>query len=93
MCKNNNFMFKVDYTTIPEYFIDKNNDKIIACQVDITIKWLLIDKLRQSDQKMKFLKRLEVEGFLITINEKDYKVFKSFEWLKKLYYKNLKYNL
>jgi hypothetical protein len=86
-------MFEVNYTSIPEYFIQKNDHKIILYKQQISIKWFLINKLKNCPNKTKLMTKMANEGILITIDGKTERVWNSFKWLKKLYYDNLRDNL
>jgi len=82
-------MIKLEYKEVPKKF--KNlQEKLIFVKLEIAIKYYLLEFLHNHENKNKVLKDLVTKGFIVDVNGKDYKVFKSYGWLKRAYYSNLK---
>lgn len=86
-------MFETDYTNVPEFFIQKYTQDLFKYHADVAIKWYLINKLSKCKKKTNVLKKIANEGIIVTVCGRTKKVHKSFEWLRKCYYVDLKDNL
>jgi hypothetical protein len=86
-------MFETNYSKVPDFFVQKYTKDLFRYHADVAIKWYLVNKLSKCKKKTHVLEKIANEGIVVTVYGKTERVHKSFEWLRKCYYVDLKDNL